>query len=117
MNNRMDAYDLETSRRKQSTTVAAQDQEISKMYFKNKSLKEEIDSKCRLCKHHEETIYHTISGCPILAKNEYLIRHDRFGVHSHYSMGKALGIKTTDNLCTRARARTHTHPSQYVNMK
>jgi hypothetical protein len=36
--------------------VAAQDQAISTNYFKNKILKEEIESKCRLCKQHEETI-------------------------------------------------------------
>jgi len=59
-----------------STIVAAQDQTISKNYFKNKILKEEIESKCRLCKQHEETIYHLTSRCPILAKNEYLMRHD-----------------------------------------
>jgi hypothetical protein len=34
-------------------------------------LKEEIDGKCQL-------------GCPILAKNEYLIRYDRVGAHLHY---------------------------------
>jgi hypothetical protein len=48
--------------------VAAQDQAISKNDFKNKILKEEVDSKCRLCKQHEETIDHLTSGCPILAK-------------------------------------------------
>ena len=52
--------------------VAAQDQAISTNYFKNKILKQEIESKCRLCKQHEETIDHLTSGCPILAKNEYL---------------------------------------------
>jgi hypothetical protein len=30
----------------ETTIVAAQDQAISKNYFKNKLLKEEIDSKC-----------------------------------------------------------------------
>ena len=40
----------------ESTIVAAQDQAISTNYFKNKILKEEIESKCRLCKQHEETI-------------------------------------------------------------
>jgi hypothetical protein len=34
----------------ESTIVAAQDQAISTNYFKNKILKEETDSKCRLCK-------------------------------------------------------------------
>jgi len=53
-----------------STLVAAQDQAISTNYFKNKILKEEMESKCRLCKQHEETIDH--SGHQILAKNEYL---------------------------------------------
>ena len=46
----------------ESTIVAAQDQGISTNYFKNKILKEEIESKCRLCKQHEETIDHLTSG-------------------------------------------------------
>jgi hypothetical protein len=59
-------------------------------------LKEEVDSKCWLCKQHEETIDHLTSGCPILAKNEYLIRHDKGGAHLHYSIYKAIGLETTD---------------------
>jgi hypothetical protein len=43
--------------------VAAQDQTISTNYFKNKILKEVIESKCRLCKQHEETIDHNL-GMP-----------------------------------------------------
>jgi hypothetical protein len=46
----------------ESTIVAAQDQAISTNYFKNKILKEEIESKCRLCKQQEETIDHLTSG-------------------------------------------------------
>ena len=38
----------------ESTIVAARDQAISTNYFKNKILKQEIGSKCRLCKQHEE---------------------------------------------------------------
>ena len=45
----------------ESTIVAAEDQAISANYFKNKILKEEIESKCRLCKQHEETIDHLTS--------------------------------------------------------
>ena len=60
----------------ESKIVAAQDQAISTNYFKNKIFKEEIDSKCPLCKQHEETNDHLTSGCPILTKNEYLMRHD-----------------------------------------
>jgi len=39
----------------ESTIVAAQDQAISTNYFKNKLLKDETESKFRLCKQHEET--------------------------------------------------------------
>jgi hypothetical protein len=49
--------------------MAAQDQAISTNYFKKKILKQEIESRCRLCKEYEETIDHLISGCPTLAKN------------------------------------------------
>ena len=90
----------------ESTIVAAQDQAISTNYFKNKILKGEIESKCQLCKQHEETIDHLTSGCPILAKNEYLMRHDKVCTHLHYSICKALGTETTNG--------THTCPSQCV---
>ena len=92
----------------ESTIVAAQDQAISTNYFKNKILKQEIESKCRLCKQHEETIDHLTSGCPIFAKSEYLMRHDKVCTHLHYSICKALGTETTDKLYT------HTCPSQCV---
>jgi hypothetical protein len=39
-----------------SKLLAAKDQAIRNNYFKNKILKEEIDSKCRLCKQHEELL-------------------------------------------------------------
>ena len=63
-------------------------------------MKEEIESKCRLCKQYEETIDHLTSGCPILAKNECLMRHDKVCTHLHYSIFKALGIETTDKWYT-----------------
>jgi len=68
----------------ESTIVAAQDQAISTKYLKNKILKEEIVSKCQLYKQNEETSGHLTSGCPILAKNEYLMRHDKVCAHLHY---------------------------------
>jgi hypothetical protein len=73
-------------------------------------LKEEVDSKCQLCTQHEETINRLTSGCPILAKNEYLMRHDKVGAHLHYSICRAEALKRQTN-------GTHTHQNQYVNMK
>jgi len=46
----------------ESTIMTAQDQASSTNYFKNKILNKEIESKCRLCKQHEETIDHLTSG-------------------------------------------------------
>ena len=88
------------------TIVAAQDQAISTNYFKNKILKEETESKCRLCEQHEETIDNLTSGCPVLAKNEYLMIHDKVCSHLHYSICKALGTETTDKLYTHTHAQT-----------
>jgi len=49
--------------------VAAQGRAIGTNYFKNKMLKEEIDSKCQFCKQYEENTEHLTSGCPTLAKS------------------------------------------------
>jgi hypothetical protein len=81
----------------ESTIVAAQDQAISTNYFKRKILKEEIESRFRLCKEYDETIDHLILGCPILATNEYVIRHDKVCTHLHYLICKTLGIEKTEN--------------------
>ena len=83
-----------------TATTITQNQAISTNYFKNKILKEEIESKCRLCEQYGETIEHLTSGCPILAKNEYLMRHDKVCSHLHYSIYKALGTETTDKWYT-----------------
>jgi hypothetical protein len=80
--------------------VEAQDQVISTNYIKNKILKKEIESKCRLCNQHEETIDHLTSGCPILAKNKYIMIHDKVCTHLHDSICKALGIETADKWYT-----------------
>jgi hypothetical protein len=89
----------------ESKIVAAQDRVISTNLFMNKILKEETESKCRLCKKHEETIDHLTSGCPILVNSEYLMRHDKVCKLLHYSICKALGNETRD------KEYTHTCPS------
>jgi predicted restriction endonuclease len=43
----------------ESITVAAQDQAISTNYFKRKILKEEIESRCRLCKKNTKKLLTT----------------------------------------------------------
>jgi hypothetical protein len=100
----------------ESTIVAAQDKAVSKNSFKNKILKKGFERKCRLCKQHEETVDPLTSGCPTLAKNEYLMRHDKLSAHLHYSVRKELGIETTDKWRARAHARTHARAHTHTSM-
>lgn len=60
-----------------------------------------------------KTIDHLNSGCPVLARNEYFMIHDRVGTYLRYSVCKTLGVKTTEVWLTHA----HTYTSQYVSMK
>jgi hypothetical protein len=64
--------------------IIARDKQISTNYFKYKILNYEINNKSRLCKQHEDTIHHLISGCRIVAKNEYLVGLDRAGAHLQF---------------------------------
>jgi hypothetical protein len=40
--------------------------------------------------------HHLILGCPTLAKNEYITRHDKVCTHLHYSICKKLGTETAE---------------------
>ena len=63
-------------------------------------MKEEIESKCRLCKQHEEFLDHLNSGCHIVAKNKYLKRHDKNCQILYYKICKDLGIENTEKWFT-----------------
>ena len=52
------------------------------------SIKQHIDGKdvspmCRLRGESSETVMHLSSGCPVLAKSKYQMRHDIVGKHIH----------------------------------
>jgi len=49
---------------------------------------------------HNETTDHLTLGCPSLAKNEYLMRHDKVCTHLPYSICKAWGTETTGKCYT-----------------
>ena len=57
--------------------VAAQDQSLGTNNYRNKIIKDGTNPKCRLCHEYDETIEHITSGCPVLAKKEYIERHDK----------------------------------------
>ena len=47
---------------------------------------------CRLSGKSSETLMHLSSGCPVLAKLKYRIRHDIVGRHIHWLSLKIYGI-------------------------
>ena len=63
--------------------IAAQDQSLpTKSYFA-RIVKDGSSPLCRICHKYEETVDHIISGCPELAKTDYLERHDKAAAYIH----------------------------------
>ena len=80
--------------------VAAQDQAINTRNYQKVICGQQVESKCRLCSQHEETVDHIVSGCEVLAKTEYISRHNEAAVyrhlHLHWSICKDHDIEITD---------------------
>jgi len=77
----------------ESEIVAAQDQALQTKYYATKILNTETDSKCRLCQQFEEKIDHIISSCPILAKEQYMKRHDKVCAQLHFNICKDTAVQ------------------------
>jgi hypothetical protein len=82
----------------ESEIVTAQDQALETKYHATKILQTEKDSKCRLCHQFEETVDNIMSACPILAKEQYIKRHNRVRAQLHFNVCKELGIKLHSEL-------------------
>ena len=77
----------------ESEIVGAQDQVLQTKYYATKILNTETDSKCRLCQQFDETVDHIISACLILAKEQYIKRHDRMCAQLHFNICKETGVQ------------------------
>ena len=77
----------------ESEIVAAQDQALQTKYYATKILNTGTDSKRRLCQIFDVTIEHIITACPILAKEQYIKRHDRVCTQLHFNICKETGVK------------------------
>ena len=75
--------------------IAAQDQSLATRYYQHKIIKNGTDPKCRLCHKFEESLEHIILGCPMLAKKEYLERHDKALTYIHWNICKYYQIQVT----------------------
>ena len=74
--------------------IAAQDQSLPTRSQHNilKIKKPDVDPKYRLCGCFDETIDHLVSGCPELAKTEYIRCHNKAAAHKHWKICKEFGI-------------------------
>ena len=70
---------MAVERRPESEIVAAQDEAT-------KILHTATDSICRLCQQFDEKIDHIILACQILAKEQYIKRHDRVCAQLHFNI-------------------------------
>ena len=60
-------------------------------------MKNGADPRCRICTQFEETFDYLISGCPTLAPNEYLNRHNRVAQYLHWKICNHYGAQPTEN--------------------
>ena len=77
--------------------ITAQDQSLLTRWYQQNILKKpDVDPKCRLCGRFDETIDHLVSGCPELAKTEYIHRHNKAAAHMHWKIYREFGIEVKE---------------------
>ena len=57
-------------------------------------LKNSTSDKCRICGKEPETTTHLLAGCDVLAKKEYLDRHNQVAQYIHHSVCKSFNFPT-----------------------
>ena len=77
--------------------ITAQDQSLPTPWYQHNILKKlDMDPKCRLCGHFNKTVDHLVSGCPELAKTEYIHCHYKVAPHMHWKICKEFGTKVKE---------------------
>ena len=78
--------------------IAAQDQNLATRSYHARIIKDGTDPMCRICNRYEETIDHIVSGCPELAKTEYIQRHNKAAayIHVHWKTCQHYNIQVSD---------------------
>jgi len=61
-------------------------------------LKNSTSDKCRICGKEPETTTHLLAGCDVLAKKEYLDRHNQVARYIHHSVCKSFNFPTEKKL-------------------
>ena len=72
--------------------TAAQDQALNTRYYSKHIIKQGTTDKCRMCNSQPETAQHIISGCQILAADQYLNTHNQVAAQLHLDICKHYNI-------------------------
>ena len=76
--------------------IATQDQSLAARFFHSNIIKDGTSPLCRMCGTFDESVDHIICGCPELAKNEYIQRHDSTASYIHWKVSQNYNIMTAD---------------------
>ena len=76
--------------------IATQDQSLATRLYHASIIKDGTSPLCRMCNKYDETIDHIVSGCPELAKTEYIHRHDKAASYIHWKVCHNYNIKTSE---------------------
>ena len=76
--------------------LAAQDQSLKTKNYIANIMKASKDSSCRYCHTYKETIDHLVSGCPTLARKEYIERHNKVAQYVHWKLCKHYQLEASD---------------------
>ena len=76
--------------------IAAQDQNLMTKQYQSEIIKNGMNPKFQLCNQYNETIDHIVSGCPVLAKSEFMQRHDKAASYIHWKISKAFSLPVAD---------------------
>ena len=64
--------------------------------YRHHIIKDGTQPQCRICGIYDETIHHLVSGCPELAKTEYIHRHNKVAAYLHWKICKRYKIKAPE---------------------
>ena len=76
--------------------VAAQDKAINTRNYQKVICGLQVQSKCRVCSQHKETVDHIVSEREVWAKTEYTSTHNKAAAYLHWSICKDHDIEITD---------------------
>ena len=76
--------------------IAAQDQSLATGLYHHKIIKDGTRPLWRLCNRYDESIDHILSGCPQLAKTEYIKRQNNAAAYMHWKILKHYNMKAND---------------------